>query len=86
MSHPADTVCITAMYVTTLLPVPTESDPRLVELARLSTQVEADVERRNELIVELHADGWSQRRLAGYVGVSYATIRRIIQRQKDTPT
>lgn len=72
------------MYATTFLPVPTESDPRLAELARLSAQVEADVVRRNELIVELHTDGWSQRQLALYVGVSYATIRRIIQRQKGS--
>lgn len=72
------------MYATTLPLVPTEHDPRLLELARLSTRIRSEVERRNELIAELNADGWSFRQLAEHAGVSYATIRRIIQRQKGT--
>lgn len=84
LPHLFDTMWNTVTIGTEYVQIQPKIDPRLTELSRLSHSLLATIERRNELIVEVNAAGWSLRDLAVVTRLSYATVRRIIQKQKGT--
>lgn len=55
------------------------TEQRLEELTATGDAITALLERRSELIGELHREGVSLRRIAAAAGVSYQTIHREVR-------
>lgn len=68
------------MQAPTIIQMPHPPNDRTRELARLTKRLQAGIERRNHLVRELNAEGWSLRELAHLTGLSHITIRNIVTR------
>lgn len=65
--------------------MPDLSDIRAVQAREFHAEIDRNRKRRNQLIVQLAAEGWTLRQLGGAIGCSHQLIAWIIQRRSGEP-